>query len=208
MNSSKLKVPHTITEMSLDEDPEYAAYITSQRFINRRQTVPATLKMSSHQGENKSIAESLKKIWKDYFSRKEQSKDHHTKSHSKQSDHDSNSPRTLNRRMKLRQSSATEEDILHFAISRDDIKSARQTIENGNVDINAMRPPGVSALHQASATGSLQCIQLLLDNGADVGLKTWQGQSALQVAARYGNFEAAELLLANGANMDDIKDGF
>ena len=190
-----------------NEDADYAAYITSQRYLQRRQTVPATLKMGNNQAENKSIAESLKKIWKDCFSKKDQTKKE-AKKLEKENEHCHDSPRALAKRMKIRQSSATEEDILHFAVSRDDIKAAKNILENGKVEINAMRPPGVSPLHQACATGSLECIDLLLRHGASVELKTWQGQSALQVAARYGHFEVAELLLQNGANMDDIKDGF
>lgn len=195
-------------EISPEDDPDYAAYISSQRFVQRRQTVPATLKMGASQGENKSIAESLKKVWKDYFSKKDQGKREVKRAAEKEKDSGLDSPRALIRRMKLRQSSATEEDLLHFAISRDDIKAAKNILENGSVEVNAMRPPGVSALHQACATGNVLGIQLLLDHGADIELRTWQGQSALQVAARYGNFEAAELLIQNGANMNDIKDGF
>lgn len=191
-------------ETSPEDDAEYAAYIASQRYLQRRQTVPAALKMGASPAENKSIAESFKKVWKDYFSKKDQYKKD-VKRIEKESGHES--PRTLIKRMKLRQSSATEEDILHFAISRDDMKAATNILENGNVDINAMRPPGISALHQACATGNVQCIKMLLDHGADVEVKTWQGLSSLQIAARYGNFEAAELLIQNGANMDDIKDG-
>ena len=193
-------------DISSDDDPEYAAYITSQRYLQRRQTVPATLEKGTGQDGNKSIAESLKKAWKDYFSKKDPQKTE-VKRFEKEKENRNDSPRTFKRRIKLRQSSATEEDLLHFAISRDDIKAVRNILEKSSVEINAMRPPGVSALHQASAVGNTQCIQLLIDHGADLEVKTWQGQSALQVAAKYGNFEAAELLIQYGANMDEIRDG-
>lgn len=194
-------------EISQEEDGDYIAFIASQRHLQRRRTVPANLKMGTNQGDNKSIAESFKKVWKDYFSKKGHDK-REMKRPEKEREVTLDSPRALLRRMRLRQSVATEEDLLHFAISRDDAKAAKSILDNGHVDVNAMRPPGVSALHQACASGNLQCIQVLLDHGADIETKTWQGQSALHVAARYGNFEAAELLIHNGANMDDIKDGF
>ncbi len=181
------------------------AIISSPRFIQRRQTVPATLSIDNN--EQKTLAESLKKIWKDCFSRKEQPKKDQKKV---QDGHlSADSPRALTRRLKnSRKSSVTEEDMLHFAISREDLKSARHILEQGSVDVNAMRPPGVSALHEACAIGNLHFIKLLLKHGADTELRTWQGQSALQITARYGHFEAAEILLENGANMEDIIDGF
>ena len=194
-------------EISSEQDTDYTTYMASQRYLQRRQTVPATLKMGATPAENKSIGESLKKVWKDYFSKKEHYKKD-VKRLEKEKEICHESPRTLMKRMKLRQSSATEEDILHFAISRDDVKAACNILENGNVEVNAMRPPGFSVLHQACATGNVQCIKMLLDHGADIEIKTWQGLSALQIAAKYGNFEAAELLIQYGANMDDIKDGF
>ena len=190
-----------------EENAELASIISSPRYIQRRQTVPANIRVSSHP-ENKSLAEALKKIWKECFTRKEQGKKDQKAAVSKGSRSPTDSPRTLTRRMRLRQSSVSEEDILHFAISREDVKAAKNILDHGTVDVNTMRPPGVSALHQACAIGNLQCIKMLLEHGASTEPKTWQGQSALQITARYGHFEAAELLLEHGANMDDIKDGF
>jgi len=187
-----------------EDDADCAAYMVSERYLRRRQTVPATLKMGASSTETKSIADSLKKVWKDYFSKKEQCKKE-VKRVEKETGHES--PLTLIKRMRFRQSSASEEDLLHFSISRDDVKAVSNILGHGNVEVNALMPPGISALHQACAIGNVQCIKMLLDYGADIELKTRQGLSSLQIAARYGNFEAAELLIQHGANMDDIKDG-
>eukprot|EP00794_Sanderia_malayensis_P018832 gene18832-20728_t len=185
-----------------DHSEDISSIITSPRYIQRRQTVPATLNIDHH--EQKTLTEALKKIWKDYFSRKDLKKVQDD-SHSGVAD----SPRSLTRKMKnSRKSSVTEEDMLHYAISREEFKSAKHILEQGTVDVNSMRPPGVSALHEACAIGNLQFIKLLLKHDANIEQKTWQEQSPLQIATYYGHFEAAELLLENGANMEDIIDGF
>ncbi len=189
----------------MEDDTQFATIVTSSRYIQRRQTVPANLSVDLDTEHHK-FAAAFKKFVKEVFSRKEQVR----KDEKKLLTSDGvDSPRSLTRRMKkLRKSSVTEEDILHFAVSREDLKAARHILEQGTVDVNSMRPPGVSALHQACAIGNLDAIKMLLDHGADMELRTWQGQSAVQITARYGHFEAAEILLENGANMEDIRDGF
>ena len=200
-----------------------------EKMLSRRNTtgtikVPENMKL--HDG-SASFAEALKKVWKDCFSKKEQVKRQgslppgcatpdsmpstpNTERVKQGEDLKDCSPRTLTRRMRFTQrqgSSVTEEDILHFAVSREDLKGVKKVLEHGRVDINFMRPPGVSVLHQACALGNLQIIEALLKYEADPNQRTWKGQSPLQIAARYGCFEAAELLVQAGADMNDIKDG-
>ena len=71
-----------------------------------------------------------------------------------------------------------------------------------------MRPPGVSALHQACVLGNVKILILLLDYGANINQKTFSELSPLQVATLFGHFEAAQCLILRGADSIDIRDGF
>jgi len=103
----------------------------------------------------------------------------------------------------------TQENLLHYHVSHQDFHALEKLLSDPceTVDINYMRPPGVSALHQACSQGSIKIVKLLIQRGASVHLKTWTGLSPLKVAVLSGNYEVAQYLVEVGADSDDIKDG-
>ena len=112
-----------------------------------------------------------------------------------------------------RRSSATndknQENLLHYHVSHQDCNALDKLLTDPahEVDINYMRPPGVSALHQACSQGSIKIVRLLVSYGADIQQKTWSDLSPLKVAVLSGSYEVAQYLVQVGANSDDIKDG-
>lgn len=124
------------------------------------------------------------------------------------------SPSSLFRKTLGRRSSTsnekTSENLLHYFVSRQDYSSLEKLLFDSRqtVDINMMRPPGISALHVACLLGSLKIVKLLVSKGADVRLKTMAGLSPLKVAVISGSYEIAQYLVSAGASDDDIKNGF
>ena len=112
-----------------------------------------------------------------------------------------------------RRSSATndknQENLLHYHVSHQDCHALDKLLSDPTheVDINYMRPPGVSALHQACSQGSIKIVRLLVSYGADIQQKTWSQLSPLKVAVLSGSYEVAQYLVEVGANSDDIKNG-
>ena len=76
----------------------------------------------------------------------------------------------------------------------------------GGVDANCRNEADVPAVHLAIQTGSLPMLQLLLDKGADPGVKARNnaGESSLHLAARLGMTDVVELLLLEGADLLDV----
>lgn len=75
--------------------------------------------------------------------------------------------------------------------------------------INSRNGDGKTALHVASAAGRSEFVQLLLDAGAKLSLKTKsKGQSALHLACLNGHFLVTKILLNSGECDIDIKDNF
>ena len=63
-------------------------------------------------------------------------------------------------------------------------------------------PYGMTPLHWASRAGSLECLQWLLDRGAEVDVRNNAHRTAIQLAAECGRAEAVKLLAAAGADLD------
>ena len=62
---------------------------------------------------------------------------------------------------------------------------------------------GMTALMGASATGRVECTQLLLDRGAEVDRKDDNGCTALMLATVHGHVECMRLLLDGGADIEN-----
>jgi ankyrin repeat protein len=61
---------------------------------------------------------------------------------------------------------------------------------------------GGTPLHYAAENGQKEMVELLIDKGADVNLKTDFDQTPLHLAAENGQKEMVELLIAKGANVN------
>ena len=66
---------------------------------------------------------------------------------------------------------------------------------------NLTRWSGSTALHKAAAEGHADCVELLLDKGADVNMRAaWGWYSPLHLAMRGGHEDVGMLLLERGGN--------
>ncbi|RKU17885.1 hypothetical protein C6500_14875 [Candidatus Poribacteria bacterium] len=92
------------------------------------------------------------------------------------------------------------EDTLAGAARTGDLAAIKQHIAEG-ADVNALhfeRPP----LTWAAMAGQTEAVQFLLENGADVNLKSRDGGTPLHGAAFFGRTDVVKLLLENGANLE------
>jgi len=86
---------------------------------------------------------------------------------------------------------------LHLAALRNDVKALRNCAVRGDVDFRDAldRTP----LHVAAGSGSLECVKLLLDLGADVSAFDFSDTSPCIYAGRNGHREVVTTLLDAGA---------
>jgi ankyrin repeat protein len=69
-------------------------------------------------------------------------------------------------------------------------------------DVREKTADGLTALHGAAWSGSVDAALLLLDNGVDLEAKSASGETALTVAATRGHDTLVELLLKRGADAE------
>lgn len=95
------------------------------------------------------------------------------------------------------------ETPLHIATRAGHAAMCKAVIASGS-KVNAFRSDGWAPIHLA---WNLQVLQVLIDQGCDVELRSRQGSTALHVAAENRNYEGARELLTAGANVDAF-DGY
>jgi ankyrin repeat protein len=79
--------------------------------------------------------------------------------------------------------------------------AALQTLIAGGADVDAVSNAGITALHWS--TGDVNKVRLLLDRGADVGIRSQLGRTPLLVAASTsGTAAVVRLLLEKGADVN------
>lgn len=76
---------------------------------------------------------------------------------------------------------------------------APPTLGGARAQVNAQSAGGRAAIHIAATVGRPECIQLLLDERADVSLCTDAGLTPLHISSERGHAETAVLLLEEGA---------
>lgn len=76
------------------------------------------------------------------------------------------------------------------------------------MNVNDYSPEGTTTLHLASAAGSIDVLELLINCGGFVDCTDVKGRTPLEYAVLYGNFDCATLLIENGADSKCIKNGF
>ena len=81
-----------------------------------------------------------------------------------------------------------------------DLKAIKYYIEEGG-DVNALdKGFQLSAMSWSALHGQTEAIQLLIENGAEVNIKSGDGATPLHSAAFFGRTDVVKLLLENGAN--------
>jgi hypothetical protein len=75
-----------------------------------------------------------------------------------------------------------------------------QLLIKKGADVNAVGSLDLTALHKAAAAWDGDLARILLENGANPGLKDEQGKTPLDHAKERDNQEVAELLKKHGAN--------
>ncbi|XP_030637932.1 protein phosphatase 1 regulatory subunit 12C [Chanos chanos] len=70
--------------------------------------------------------------------------------------------------------------------------------------INCSNADGITALHQACIDGSLEVVEFLLAQGADINQVDSEGWTPLHVAATCGNLEITKFLLEQGASLTAV----
>jgi ankyrin repeat protein len=89
---------------------------------------------------------------------------------------------------------------LLVALESEDWDAASRAVSTGaNVNLEIAGRP---LLFQAIRQENLAKVRFLLDNGADVGVRTALGRSVLHEAALYGFHEIAKLLIERGADVN------
>lgn len=97
-------------------------------------------------------------------------------------------------------SGAPADAELSVAAMKGDMATVRALIDQG-VDVNVPQGDGTTALHWAAYQEDVEMAELLLEAGADIGVKTRIGEmTPLFMAAKVGNGTIIELLLEAGAD--------
>lgn len=80
---------------------------------------------------------------------------------------------------------------------------------NNGADLNEIGPSGTTALHDAAINGHLDVVRLLVEQGADVGLRCREGFTALELAREAGCDEVTAYLetLAKQTEPGNGRDG-
>ncbi|XP_061079172.1 protein phosphatase 1 regulatory subunit 27-like [Conger conger] len=85
-------------------------------------------------------------------------------------------------------------------IRQGDMTQVGRFLRTQKVRVNKPFPSGMSAIHEAVLSGSLDCVKLLVTYGADVDLRDDDGWTPLHMACSDGYPEIAEYLLTRGAS--------
>ena len=71
----------------------------------------------------------------------------------------------------------------------------------GDIDLNSHTGSGYTPLHLAASSGHRECVQILLDYGADISSRDGYGKTAKQVA-ELGNKKSIRILLHSEGEMN------
>ena len=100
-------------------------------------------------------------------------------------------------------------ESLHNAVLNGNVELTRQVLLSENVEINAILPPGWSALHHACRLGNLRMIKLLFEFGANPSVPNNEGLTPLLIAVTNGYFDVAAYLINDGGvSCEEVRNGF
>jgi ankyrin repeat protein len=93
---------------------------------------------------------------------------------------------------------------LNFASDLGHSECLQKLLPQKVIDINKKDFDGYNPLHRAAIDGHLNCINLLLEAGANVHEKSFQGNTALHYASLHGWSECVTTLLRYKADVNEI----
>ena len=97
----------------------------------------------------------------------------------------------------------SKQKAFNSAADKGRIEDVKKYINDDTVDVNwKTDEDGWAALHYACCDGHYEIVELLLNNGADIEVKTGDGDTPLFLACRLGHLSIATFLLDRGAIID------
>ena len=92
---------------------------------------------------------------------------------------------------------------LHAAAYADSIERLVALLSDGSIDIDQQGGPyGYTTLMVASGLGHSRVARILLNKGADVGVRIADGGTALHISAEQGHLAISKMLVNAGANLE------
>jgi ankyrin repeat protein len=82
---------------------------------------------------------------------------------------------------------------MFYAIEKDNLVYAQKVLSM-NFDPNLLNNNGYTPLQYAAMRGNAQMVELLLRNGANVGILSKEGESAVELALKMGHTQAEQVL--------------
>ncbi|XP_069829003.1 ankyrin repeat domain-containing protein 42 [Dendropsophus ebraccatus] len=82
----------------------------------------------------------------------------------------------------------------HVAAFKGDLVTLRKLVESGIINVNERDDKGSTPLHKAAGQGRGECIQWLLEMGADYNIANEAGETPKDVAKRFAQLAAVKLL--------------
>ncbi|XP_068120837.1 ankyrin repeat domain-containing protein 42 [Hyperolius riggenbachi] len=82
----------------------------------------------------------------------------------------------------------------HVAAFKGDLVTLRKLVESGIININERDDRGATPLHKAAGQGRIECLQWLLEMGADYNITNEAGETPKDVAKRFAQLAAVKLL--------------
>jgi len=79
-----------------------------------------------------------------------------------------------------------------------DVKSLTNYIKNGDKSVFMPDKGGLTSVHSAAQGGHLECLRLLIENGAEVNSVSNKGETPADFAAQGGHIECLRFLRENG----------
>ena len=103
--------------------------------------------------------------------------------------------------------STATEFLFHYAVMENNVSMVKSLLGSTDLKLNKAGEDGFYPLHLAAASGSLDCVEYLVQAGADVNVSL-NGISPLDLAVLEGEFDCARFLIQCGANIQSIRNGF
>ncbi|XP_051843184.1 ankyrin repeat domain-containing protein 42 isoform X2 [Antechinus flavipes] len=82
----------------------------------------------------------------------------------------------------------------HAAAYKGDLEMLKKLVENGIININEHDDNESTLLHRAAGQGHIECLQWLIEMGADVNITNKDGETAADTAKKFAHLSAVSLL--------------